>query len=194
MKASAYIHRIRKPSGDRFYLRPPTRLSVVMKRVPLGTDREEAERIAAALLEDADALRERVVTSVEIIALAKKIVKNAKSRGIRRYSVFGVSADDIVELYWKQRGLCAVSGLPFDLDRGGVGRGQKPPFRPSLDRIDNRRGYEPDNIRLVCTIANFGMGAWGEIAFLRLCRAVVRKNRTRLGLETPSVVIVNDPS
>jgi hypothetical protein len=26
---------------------------------------------------------------------------------------------------------------------------------------DPRRGYEPDNVRLVCALANFAMNAWG---------------------------------
>ena len=62
---------------------------------------------------------------------------------------------------WERcEGRCAVSGLEFSEVQVGGGRARRP-YAPSLDRIDTRRGYEPDNVRLVCAVANFAMNAWG---------------------------------
>ena len=62
---------------------------------------------------------------------------------------------------WKHcEGRCAVSGLEFSETQVGGGKARRP-YAPSLDRIDPRRGYEPDNVRLVCAVANFAMNAWG---------------------------------
>ena len=44
-------------------------------------------------------------------------------------------------------GKCEVTGLPFDMGRP-EGRGQNP-LAPSIDRIDPKRGYEPDNVQVV---------------------------------------------
>lgn len=47
------------------------------------------------------------------------------------------------------------------------------PFAPSLDRLDGTRGYQRDNVRLVCTIANFAMNRWGETVLFQLAQGIV---------------------
>jgi hypothetical protein len=60
---------------------------------------------------------------------------------------------------WERcEGRCAVSGLDFSEAHVGGGRARRL-YAPSLDRIDPRRGYEPDNVRLVCEVADFAMNA-----------------------------------
>jgi hypothetical protein len=53
------------------------------------------------------------------------------------------------------------------------------PFAPSLDRINSHGGYTPDNVRLVFTAVNFGMGQWGEEIYLYCARAAVEHDRQR---------------
>jgi hypothetical protein len=54
----------------------------------------------------------------------------------------------------------------------------KRPFAPSLDRRSSHRGYEPDNVRLVCIAVNFGMGQWGQELYLTFaCAAVEFEHR-----------------
>ena len=48
-------------------------------------------------------------------------------------------------------GKCMATGVPFNLD---VIDGRANPLYPSIDRIDSRRGYEPDNVQIVVLAFN----------------------------------------
>lgn len=56
-----------------------------------------------------------------------------------------------------RQAICEVTGLPFDL-----GPAERPnhinPFAPSVDRIDNSKGYTQDNCRVVVWIYNRAKG------------------------------------
>ena len=49
----------------------------------------------------------------------------------------------------------------------------KYPFAPSLDRVVPARGYVAENVRFVCTAANFAMNQWGVDVLRRLAYGVV---------------------
>jgi len=71
-----------------------------------------------------------------------------------------------------QRGTCQVTGLEFVkpvYQRGN--RGQRGPYTPSVDRIDNTKGYTPDNCRMVIWMANLAKNSYSDIDFARLCKA-----------------------
>lgn len=57
--------------------------------------------------------------------------------------------DHLKGLWDLQKGLCAESGLPMQLQIGADYDDKCSP-----DRIDSSRGYDPDNIRLVCFWVN----------------------------------------
>jgi len=86
----------------------------------------------------------------------------------------GFSPRDMIVTWERCEGRCAVSGLPFSLAEIGHGRARRP-FAPSLDRIDPALGYTPENLRLVCVAANFGMNAWGQEVYLHVARGAVAK-------------------
>jgi hypothetical protein len=50
----------------------------------------------------------------------------------------------------QQKGLCAISGLPMTHDRSQG----KTRTNISIDRIDSNKGYEIENVQLVCHIVN----------------------------------------
>ena len=83
-----------------------------------------------------------------------------------------ITSEHVENLYRRQQGRCAVSGLPFSLDRLNDVL-VKHPFAPSLDRVSSRGGYTSDNTRLVCVAVNFGMGQWGQELYLTFARAAV---------------------
>lgn len=67
-----------------------------------------------------------------------------------------MTSADLVKLFEIQGGKCAITGLNMRLG----GRKRKPscksPYNVSVDRIDNRYGYDCNNIQLVCMAVNYG--------------------------------------
>ena len=56
-------------------------------------------------------------------------------------------------------GRCELTGWRLDLGPRKPGRNA---YAPSLDRIDNSKGYHPDNIRVVCAFVNFMMNEYTD--------------------------------
>lgn len=80
-----------------------------------------------------------------------------------------------------ERGMCPVTGIAFDLTNGHqkiTGRA-KNPYAPSLDRINPKGPYSPENTRLVIWQYNMMKGELsdGEIAYI--CELIVA-NQTRI--------------
>jgi hypothetical protein len=88
--------------------------------------------------------------------------------------------EDLMTAWERCEGRCAVSGPEFSEAQVGGGKAKRP-YAPSLDRIDPRRGYEPDNVRLVCAVANFAMNAWGLEPVLHMARAMAKKHAEETG-------------
>jgi len=81
---------------------------------------------------------------------------NARTRSRNRGITFTLdsSVSDIQRRI--DLGVCEITGTPFDLSPG------RKYNSPSLDRINSKRGYEHDNVRVVCHAMNAAMGDWGE--------------------------------
>lgn len=89
---------------------------------------------------------------------------SARQRGIP----FNLTEFHFVRLAQQTDGRCQLTGIPFQFT--GDPRFHRNPFRPSVDRIDSSRGYEIDNIRIVCTAVNTAMGEWGEDVFRQILK------------------------
>ena len=61
-----------------------------------------------------------------------------------------ISLDDLMALWEKQSGLCAISGVPMTYSKGCGDAGTN----ISLDQIIPGGGYALGNIQLVCRIVN----------------------------------------
>jgi hypothetical protein len=72
-----------------------------------------------------------------------------------------------------QGGRCLLSGIPFSPEPFFNDSLVTRPFAPSLDRLNGAWGYQRDNVRLVCTIANFAMNRWGETVLFQLAQGIV---------------------
>lgn len=101
------------------------------------------------------------------------LFKVAQDRCRKSGLEFDLSLDWVAELFEKQGGKCAVTGIPFSIERNAPGLRFQQPFNPSLDRVDCDRGYVPDNVRLVCVMVNLALNRFGDDAFDRMCRAYV---------------------
>jgi hypothetical protein len=77
-------------------------------------------------------------------------------------------------LFEKQNGRCAISGIKLDMSYKL--NAERNPFSPSIDRIDCNKGYNINNIRIVCMIVNFGLNQFGKEVFIEVCKATVAFN------------------
>ena len=100
---------------------------------------------------------------------AKKLVANVKwgqgrnkhrkslgSSGLRVEDI-EITNEDIIYLYDKQGGMCHYSGLPLKEEYNHIPRH---PFAISVERLDNKKGYVLDNIKLTRRLFNLGRGSY----------------------------------
>jgi hypothetical protein len=95
---------------------------------------------------------------------------NAKSRSLQ----WGLTLEQLDDLWARQKGRCALTGIRMSHTTND-------PYKMSLDRIDNSRGYTPDNVQFVCACVNFMKNDSTEEEFVRLCRLVSSRRRRAVG-------------
>lgn len=106
-----------------------------------------------------------------------KIKCHAHERGI----IFNITVEYAVSIFSIQGGFCALSGLPihfptrFKVLSSGTA---------SLDRIDNKKGYEVGNVRWVHKHINLMRSNHSDEAFIDLCKHVVIHNKKTNGIQT----------
>lgn len=105
------------------------------------------------------------------------MIVGARQRAQLRQCDFTITREDLISRLEAQRGLCAVTGVPFSL--AGKLKGAKRPNRMSVDRIDRTGGYTPGNFRITTAIANVAMMDWEFEDFVDMCRAVAELHRRR---------------
>lgn len=115
---------------------------------------------------------EWVILEPPMIKELSYLAMRARNRSQKRKQSDRITTEMVTAMFLKQKGRCAMSGIPFRLDELRPGVPHSRAFAPSLDRLDNAKGYVPDNVRLVCRIANFAMNTWGDKALLELSLAI----------------------
>lgn len=100
--------------------------------------------------------------------LHKKHWKNILSSADRRGIIVEVNQEYCWELYKKQQGLCALSGIPITLGEKNTG---------SLDRINSLKNYTPDNIQWVHKSINKMKSNLKQEQFVDFCRKVTEHLR-----------------
>jgi hypothetical protein len=86
--------------------------------------------------------------------------------GISRGFQWDLTIEFIWELYEKQGGVCALSGLPIGWAEKGL------TATASIDRIDSSEGYLKENVQLVHKDINFMKQQYDQEKFIALCKAV----------------------
>jgi hypothetical protein len=108
----------------------------------------------------------------------QRLASQTRGGAIKRGIGFYLSPDYGEILFQTQDGRCAVTGIPFHMQRFPDAF-VKYPFAPSIDRILCSGGYTAEDTRLVCAAVNFGMGQWGEELFLTLARYAVGSDKAK---------------
>lgn len=103
------------------------------------------------------------------VTYLRKISKGAKERNID----VSVTAQELWELYLKQNGKCALTGLKIDFGKhiyGGLTKGQSQ--TASLDRIDSKKGYTIDNVQWLHKHVNIMKNRYDNEYFKNICKLV----------------------
>jgi hypothetical protein len=107
------------------------------------------------------------------------IYRELKYNARNRNKEFRITKDDIKELYEKQQGNCAVSGVKMTHIRNtGDGR-CKNPRNISVDRIDSSKGYTKDNIQLICSAANTIKWDLDQEEFFAICELITNYQHSK---------------
>lgn len=102
---------------------------------------------------------------------ARALHKGASSRAREMGRAYSLSSETIRGMLLDVGDECQITGLPFDYHANGDPNVRVRPMAPSLDRIDNKRGYEIGNVRLVCACVNIALNEWGLENFENICLA-----------------------
>ena len=94
---------------------------------------------------------------------------------------FKITQSGLLKILQKQNGCCALTGVPLTFvtkatieKAGAIGDPKKfSPTNVSIDRINSRFGYLPNNVQLVTNFANKAKGEMQTEEFVQLCRMVV---------------------
>ena len=78
-----------------------------------------------------------------LLASAKQAAHRRYQRGREAAGTSELVRDDLIRLYFAQRGCCAYSGIPMSLL-------PESNWMISLERLNNQLGYIPTNIGLIC--------------------------------------------
>ena len=109
-------------------------------------------------------------------ALRNLVIKNKTNgrHGSKRRQEFSenscVTPEVLHELWASQHGKCAVTGVPLTHIQG---QGRNIWTNVTVDRIDCERGYELDNIRLVCRAVNYMKAAMTDEEMLKWCSLIL---------------------
>ena len=120
-----------------------------------------------ATIERRDALKLRHSSAAEtdkLFTMYSKMFVAARKR-----DGYELTKKDEYALVERFAGKCEMSGIPFS-EKGT--EWFRNPWSPSLDRIDSKKGYTPDNVRIVLCAVNAAMNEWGEDVFRFIAKSV----------------------
>lgn len=96
------------------------------------------------------------------VAWFNSFYKSAISRGYD----WSLTIDDLAAMYEQQQGRCVLTAWPIAWSERGWDH------TASIDRIDNTKSYELENVQLVHKSVNMARGTLEVQQFVDMCRAV----------------------
>ena len=110
----------------------------------------------------------------------KKIFKDLVHNSKKKKKIINnhINLDDIIELYYKQKGKCALSGNKLTYYNTAKRNDANKnfhiinKFNISIDRINSNKDYCKDNIQLVCAIVNRIKVDLDQDNFLSICKMI----------------------
>ena len=116
-------------------------------------------------------------TQKQILSRLKNLTTKAR---LRTKWDHNIDFEYLYELWVKQEGRCAYSGLPLSLEANQL-------ETLSLDRINSKIGYQKGNVQLVCSMVNRMKQEFCESDFIRMCHLIAEKNDMTTHKEQPHI-------
>jgi|LakMenEpi03Aug12_release.lakeMendotaPanAssembly.Ray.scaffolds.fasta_scaffold732265_1 hypothetical protein len=91
----------------------------------------------------------------------------------RRNILFDITIQDMEDQFYKQNGICAISGIKLTIPRSA---GRTKESNSSLDRIDSEKGYTKDNIQWVHKTVNQMKWNIPQNEFIEWCKIIASKH------------------
>lgn len=104
-----------------------------------------------------------------LAGMATSLLCNARDRAKRGHLEINIDRQWVIEHLLPLR--CEATGVELVLERDE--NVTHTAFRPSIDRIDNRKGYTKDNCRIVSVIYNKAKSDYNDEDVLRMAQALV---------------------
>src|SRR6202021_1087092 len=95
--------------------------------------------------------------------------KAARYRAIDNGLDFTITADEIHDMFDRQAGFCALSGMPIGFAPTMAEHQRRAMSTASLDRIDSARGYVLDNVQWVHREINWAKLDTPQDKFIAMC-------------------------
>lgn len=105
----------------------------------------------SAMCKDCKIIRSQTASNENQNRYLGRLCATAKRQSVKRDLEFEIDNQHLEELWRKQVGRCALSGVIMTHHRDGEGRKD---FNASIDRINNSIGYISTNVQLTCLRAN----------------------------------------
>lgn len=164
----------RRPAGG-YYYRPSPHHRTIRLGKTLAVAREKMRRVRRGevkltrTIESPEGSPE-ALDAYRLKRLRRQVISSirARSRGAPC-----LTYEDFDRLWARAGGRCELTGIPFSFDKQP--HHWKRPFGPSVDRIDNARGYTPENCRLVCTAVNLALNEFGEDVLRKIAAALAHR-------------------
>ena len=114
--------------------------------------------------------RRKEVRNTELSSRVSACKAQAKRRSFLSDMAFDLTTEYLIDLYYKQSALCALSGLPLAIAGGAQFKGDV----MSLDRIDSEGGYTEVNVQWVRLEYNILKRDHSSADLLTMCQNVIR--------------------
>lgn len=103
------------------------------------------------------------------VEIFSKFVRSAK----RRDKDTNLDTTYLKSVYDGQEGICPFTGIKMNLPKRSRYGINGDPYKASLDRIDNAKGYRKGNVRFVSYMANIARSSFTDEQLIEFCRRVV---------------------
>lgn len=110
--------------------------------------------------------------SLRVVKRANGHNTSSFQKGRKKTYELTVTMEQAWELFQKQKGKCALSGLPLDFPKDRNPHGGT----ASFDRINSEKGYTVDNVQWVHKDINRLKNVFQQTYFIELCKTVARNN------------------